>query len=121
MITWINVWKMCLHFSGRTSRREFWTFAMWNAIVWSSILFWIELIVVGGDNWDFEIEHVVISALVYSVFYCLLTFLPVMSITARRLHDIGKSGWNILLFFTPPPIGLMILVYWLIKPGQIND
>lgn len=121
MVSWINSWKMCLNFSGRTSREEFWTFVLWNVIVWSSVLFWIELIIIGSDCWDIRPHHIIPGFIGCSVVYCLLTILPVLSITARRLHDIGKSGWNVMLFFTPPPIGLMVLSYWLIQPGLPND
>lgn len=121
MASWINCWKMCLNFSGRTSREDFWTFVVWNAIVWSSVLFWVELIIVGSDGWDIRPEHTINGLIVCSVVYSLLTILPVLSITARRLHDIGKSGWNVMLFFIPPPIGLLVLLYWLIRAGKPSD
>ena len=109
---------MCLNFSGRTAREDFWTFVMWNAIVWSSVLFWVELIIVGSDGWDIRPEHTINGLIVCSAVYSLLTILPVLSITARRLHDIGKSGWNVMLFFIPPPFGLLVLLYWLIRAGE---
>lgn len=121
MVSWVNSWKKCLDFSGRTSREEFWSFVMWNLIVWSSVLFWVELIIIGSDGWDIRPEHTINGIIVCSVVYLFLTILPLLSITARRLHDVGKSGWNVMLFFTPPPIGLFVLLYWLIQTGKPSD
>ena len=35
---------------------------------------------------------------------------------ARRLHDIGKSGWWMLVWFIPL-IGWLIMIYWNVQPG----
>ena len=40
----------------------------------------------------------------------LLTVLPVFAVGIRRLHDLNKSGWWILLIFTG--IGIIPIVYW---------
>ena len=34
----------------------------------------------------------------------------------RRLHDIGRSGWFLLLALIPV-IGALLLIYWLCQPG----
>lgn len=35
------------------------------------------------------------------LFYCLVTFLPSVSVTVRRLHDTGRSGWFMLIQLIP--------------------
>ena len=40
----------------------------------------------------------------------LLIFLPTVAVGVRRLHDIGKSGWWVLLPFTI--IGIFVIIYW---------
>ena len=40
----------------------------------------------------------------------LLTALPTFAVGVRRLHDLNKSGWWILLIFTG--IGIIPIVYW---------
>ena len=40
----------------------------------------------------------------------LLTVLPTFAVGVRRLHDLNKSGWWILLIFTG--IGIIPIVYW---------
>ena len=41
--------------------------------------------------------------------------LPSLAVGARRLHDIGKSGWWQLLMLTG--IGLLVLIYWWVQPA----
>jgi uncharacterized membrane protein YhaH (DUF805 family) len=40
----------------------------------------------------------------------LLLIIPQFSVSSRRLHDIGKSGWWILINFTI--IGIIVLFVW---------
>ena len=41
--------------------------------------------------------------------------LPSLAVGARRLHDIGKSGWWQLRMLTG--IGLLVLIYWWVQPA----
>ena len=40
----------------------------------------------------------------------LIVFLPFLSVSIRRLHDIGRSGWWYLIILTG--IGSILLFYW---------
>ncbi|GHF28154.1 hypothetical protein GCM10017044_24180 [Kordiimonas sediminis] len=53
--------------------------------------------------------------------FTILVLLPSISLGARRLHDINRSGWWLLLWCTI--IGIIPLLYWACKPGdnQQND
>ncbi len=62
-------------FSGRASRSEFWFFILFYIIVSSALA--------GADG---DILHMII-------------LIPLLAVTVRRFHDIGKSGWWILWFF----------------------
>jgi uncharacterized membrane protein YhaH (DUF805 family) len=42
-------------------------------------------------------------------------FLPGLAVSARRLHDIDRTFWWILLAFTI--IGTLVLIYWACQPG----
>ena len=48
----------------------------------------------------------------------IFTFVASIALTARRLHDSGKSGWWQLLYFTI--IGIFLVLYWLIRKGNSN-
>ncbi|MES2612591.1 DUF805 domain-containing protein [Acidovorax sp.] len=81
-------------FTGRASRSEFWWF----------LLFQVVVVVVTGF----------VSQLVSSV-VSLALLLPALAVGARRLHDIGRSGWWQLLSFTG--IGILVLIYWWVQPS----
>ncbi|HYP82306.1 DUF805 domain-containing protein [Variovorax sp.] len=92
--------QVCLRkyveFSGRASRSEFWWFALFQLIV---------LVVAGifGDR-------------IYGI-AALLLLLPSLAAAARRLHDVGKSAWFLLLHFVPI-VGLIVLIYFWVQPSQ---
>ena len=83
------------NFSGRASRPEFWWFFLFQVIVSIVTSFF-------GD---------LINALA-----ALALLLPALSVGARRLHDIGKSGWWQLIAFTV--IGILLLLYWFVQPSS---
>ena len=51
--------------------------------------------------------------------YNLLVFIPSLSVAVRRLHDVNKSGWNLLWAFTI--IGIFYILYLEIKKGTDAD
>lgn len=80
-------------FTGRAGRSEFWWFVLFNLLATGAAS------IVGQ-----RLESLVSLALL----------LPSLAVGARRLHDIGKSGWFQLLWAIPL-IGWAILVYWAIQ------
>jgi uncharacterized membrane protein YhaH (DUF805 family) len=46
----------------------------------------------------------------------LALLLPSLAVGARRLHDMGKSGWFQLVWLIPL-IGWAVLIYWLVQPS----
>ena len=83
-------------FKGRASRSEFWYFVLFYFICGLVVAFMAAVL----DNIlisEYENRHLlfVIVMLVFQIVFCL----PLISVTVRRLHDIGLSGkWNILHF-----------------------
>ena len=71
---YINCLQKYDDFSGKSSRVEFWSFALVNFIIY------FLMIILLGDNSKFHI------------IFRVLIFLPALAITVRRLHDVGKSG-----------------------------
>lgn len=74
-------------FSGRASRSEYWWFALLCFFVG-----WIPVV-------------------------NLLLILPGLAVAVRRLHDIGKSGWN-LLWVIIPFLGALYLLWLHIQESQ---
>jgi len=86
-------------FSGRSSRSEFWFFLMFN-VLFASIINAV-LLYVGSlfGTWGGLISSTL------SFIVTILFVIPLLSVSSRRLHDVGKSGW--FLF-----IGLIPLIGW---------
>jgi uncharacterized membrane protein YhaH (DUF805 family) len=88
--------KTCMRkyatFSGRAGRPEYWWFMLFVFLV--SVVAQL----VGGDQ--------------LNAIASLLLLLPMLSAAARRLHDVGKSGW-LQLVGVIPFIGWVLMVVWL--------
>jgi len=48
------------------------------------------------------------------ILWALITLIPNIAVTVRRLHDQDKSGWMFLLVFIPFVGGLILLVFMLL-------
>jgi len=83
-------------FTGRASRPEYWWFILAYMVI------------------------AVVAALIHRFVYgaVVLVFIaPLLAVGARRLHDVGKSGWFLLLALIPV-IGNLILLYFMVQPSQ---
>lgn len=49
--------------------------------------------------------------------YYLAVLVPGIAVGVRRLHDIGKSGWSILIGLIPI-VGPIILIVWFVQKGN---
>ena len=56
---------------------------------------------------------------IFSGIFMLAHFLPGLSAAIRRMHDIGRSGWWILISLIPL-IGTIIMIYWLAKRSDVG-
>lgn len=92
-------------FSGRASRSEYWWFALFTLIL--SVI--IQAFGVISSDVSLYLSAIVNLAL----------FLPGLSLDVRRLHDINKSGWYILLVLIPI-VGLIILLVWFCKESEMQ-
>ena len=52
-----------------------------------------------------------------SVLVSLGLLLPNLAVGARRLHDIGRTGWWLLIGLVPL-IGTLVLIYFYIQPSE---
>ncbi len=94
------------NFNGRASRAEFW---------------WFFLFVTGcefiADVWDYVAGETENGLFIWIV--SLITLVPTISVGARRLHDIGKSGWYQLFALTI--IGIIPLIFWYASTGENKE
>lgn len=79
-------------FEGRAGRKEFWMWVLATFIV------------------SFVLGVIPKVGNILSGLFCLAILLPSLGVTARRLHDLGKSGWMQLLCLVPVVGGLIVLI-----------
>jgi uncharacterized membrane protein YhaH (DUF805 family) len=92
----VTCMKKYATFSGRATRSEYWWFILCEV-----------LIIVGVSAISDRLGGLA----------GLLLLLPVLAAGARRLHDIGRSAWWLLIGFIPV-IGTLLLIYWAVQPSQ---
>ena len=91
-------------FEGRSSRGAYWWVTL-ALVILTIITMMIDGILFPGN-----------PATPVSNIFSLLTLVPSISVSVRRLHDIGRSGWWVLLVFTI--IGIIPIIFWACKPGD---
>jgi uncharacterized membrane protein YhaH (DUF805 family) len=103
-------------FSGRSCRKEFWSFFLLQFFALAALTFWIFRIFVAigreGDTGhvvDDTAGHIDIGLTLFGIFL-LATFIPSIAVQVRRFHDQDKSGLLVLLNLLPGVGGLIVLV-----------
>ncbi len=98
---YISVLKKYSVFNGRARRKEYWMFVLISGLI-SIFLQFIDRNV--GTQY---------LALIYG----LAVLVPSIAVSVRRLHDIDKTGWWLLVGFIPI-VGCLVLIYFFIIDGK---
>jgi len=93
--------KQYADFNGRARRKEYWMFILFNMIFASVALVFDNIL-------GFAMEGVGYGPIY--VLYGLGIMIPAIAVGVRRLHDIGKSGWMLLVSLIPLIGGIWLLV-----------
>ncbi len=102
---YVQALKKYADFSGRARRKEYWFFVLFNIIV--SILLAIVDVMLG--------LHAATTGIgILSGLYSLAVIIPSIAVSVRRLHDINRTGWWVLIAFVPFIGALVLLVMALI-------
>ncbi|OXA81845.1 Uncharacterized membrane protein YhaH, DUF805 family [Flavobacterium aquidurense] len=111
MIEWYKkaVFENYADFTGRARRSEYWYFRLATTVIF--LLFIILGVVVYATTSNGPLAVGLACGLL--VLYSLLTLIPSLSVSVRRMHDIGKSGWTILVSMIPlvGPIWILVLLF----------
>lgn len=91
---YLKALKQYADFQGRARRKEYWMYTLFNIIALG--------ICIGIDS--------VIGIPALMVIYVLGTIIPSIAVTVRRMHDIDRSGWMILIQLIPLIGGLWFLI-----------
>tara|TARA_Y100000385_G_scaffold271532_1_gene311572 strand:+ start:297 stop:680 length:384 start_codon:yes stop_codon:yes gene_type:complete len=96
---YIKILKQYGDFKTRSTIKEFWIFNLLSVLI--SLTF---TVIESSLNFKF-VGNIGILTTLYSIFI----FIPSLSLSVRRLHDVGKSGWTIL-FIIVPIVGIVWLL-----------
>lgn len=94
--------KNYVNFSGRSPRSAYWFWVLWMII--------FAIITVLIDSQLFDAQPGPINSI-----FSLATFLPGLAVGIRRLHDLDRTGWWVLIGLTG--IGLIVLIVFACLKG----
>jgi len=89
-----------VNFADRACRSEYWYWFLFFVIVGlaSGVI----------DRW-------IVGPPIIGTIFILATFLPMLSVSVRRLHDLDPSGWRILIDLIPLVGGIILLIWFCMK------
>ena len=89
----ILAFKNYANFKGRASRSQFWYYILFNYLL---IFALFVLIDVQGEEFGENETNLILLGL-FAFLFPLLSLIPFLSLCARRMHDLNKSAWYILI------------------------
>ena len=116
---YLKVIKNYTGFCGRARRKEYWMFVLFNLI-----FLLIAAIIDNILGITFEINNGFgTQNLPYGyiyLLYSLVVLIPGLAVSVRRLHDVGKSGWFMLIVLIPI-IGVIWLLVVTCKDSNVGE
>ena len=104
---YLKVLRNYFNFEGRARRKEYWMFVLFNLIAG------VVLAIVDSVLHTRTASGIGIVGSLYS----LAVLVPSIAVGARRLHDIGRSGWWQLIALIPV-VGVVVLIVWWARLGD---
>lgn len=101
------------NFSGRASRSEFWLFCLFTIVV-GLILMFLDPLIAGVPFMDYDEVFPPLGNI-----WSIATTIPFLSVNVRRLHDVNKSGWWLLIELTV--IGILLILFWCCTKGDDGE
>ncbi len=95
----VSGFRNYVNFSSRAPRSEYWYWTLF-----------VILVSIVANILDVVLFHGMYGYAPISSLSSLALLLPGIAVSVRRLHDIDRTGWWILLAFTL--IGIFVLIYW---------
>lgn len=101
-------------FKGRSTRSEYWWWLLF--VVLAGIA--LTIVDMGIGTFNYESGDGLLSGL-----FKLATLIPGLALGARRLHDINKSAWRLLVWLSflliiPMIIPVIVLLVWAARQGD---
>jgi uncharacterized membrane protein YhaH (DUF805 family) len=103
-----DVLKKYATFQGRARRQEYWMYMLFNIIIAAV------LVILGAATGS------KIFIILYYV-YILAVLLPSLGVTARRLHDTGRSAGWIFIVLVPFVGSLVLFIFTLLEGDRVAN
>lgn len=108
--------KRYFDFKGRSRRKEYWMYTLFVVIVSFVLAFLDTMLGLGGSaTGDADLTGTsagasgALSGGLLSNIFSLATVIPSLAVGVRRLHDLDRSGWWILLPLAPILLGAILM------------
>ena len=98
----LQAFRKYADFKGRARRKEFWYFVLISGLVQSLFV---------GFHGSIYGHEKLFDSVASAIF-----FIPTLAVAVRRLHDIGRSGWWIVI--APTGIGTVVLFVMMLIEGD---
>ena len=100
----LKIYKQYASFEGRVNRQTYWMFILFYTISYM-VSYVLDVLADAGG--------------LLCWLFVLVSIVPMVATTTRRLHDIEKSGWWQILISNP--IGEIVLIVFLVKEGTKGE
>ena len=101
--------KRYADFHGRSRRKEYWMFVLFQLLLMVPVVLILSLL--GGLGADGDSTFGGILLIIFGLIYLGVFMIPGIAVQVRRFHDQDKSGWLILLGFIPYVGSIILLVF----------
>ena len=111
--------KRYAEFSGRSRRKEFWSYYLAIMVAALVLMYLDSALGLGGTATSYSNESGVgfnMTGGILTLLFALATLVPNIAVAIRRIHDTGRSGWH-LLAIVIPLFGWLYLLFLYVQPG----
>ena len=114
MDSYIKMWKNYFNFQDRTTRKDYWMSVLINFLISLVLGFF------SGLFTNFPIIGKLNIMDLISYIYFILILIPGLAQSVRRMHDVNKSGWYLLMDIIPI-IGWILVLVAMCSPSVTED
>lgn len=111
-----SFWKNYATFTGRARRSEFWFISLFLLLT-NLATAAIDFVLLGNDVERFIANG---GGGIVGLVWILATIVPALAVQVRRLHDINKSGWWMLIGFLPLA-GFIVLLVFSVQDSDVAE
>ncbi|HEY4201294.1 MAG TPA: DUF805 domain-containing protein [Devosiaceae bacterium] len=103
MKSYLDAMQRYFDFSGRSSRTQYWLFALIGTII---------ALIAGILDGALGTRAAATSVGILGGLVGLVHFIPALAVGVRRLHDINRTGWWLLIALVPLVGAIVLLVFY---------